>query len=105
MTLPTRPGVAARKATPADPTSPAIIARALAKEFSSGIKALESVDFAVYPGEVFAYLGRNGSGKTTTVRILTTLTSPTSGTASVAGMTWLLRRTKSGTGSGRACRR
>ena len=85
MTLPTRPGVAVRKPTPADPTSPAIIARALAKEFSSGIKALESVDFAVYPGEVFAYLGRNGSGKTTTVRILTTLTSPTSGTASVAG--------------------
>jgi ABC-2 type transport system ATP-binding protein len=85
MTLLSRPGVAARKATQDDPTGPAITARALAKEFSGGIKALASVDFSVNPGEIFAYLGRNGSGKTTTVRILTTLASPTSGTASVAG--------------------
>jgi ABC-2 type transport system ATP-binding protein len=85
MTLLSRPGVAVRKATQDDPTGPAIIARALATEFSGGIKALASVDFSVNPGEIFAYLGRNGSGKTTTVRILTTLASPTSGTASVAG--------------------
>ena len=68
-----------------DQVGPAITARALAKEFSGGIKALASVDFTVNPGEIFAYLGRNGSGKTTTVRILTTLASPTSGTASVDG--------------------
>jgi ABC-2 type transport system ATP-binding protein len=85
MTLVARRGVAARKATQDASTGPAIIARALAKEFSGGIKALESVDFSVSPGEIFAYLGQNGSGKTTTVRILTTLASPTSGTASVAG--------------------
>ena len=68
-----------------DQVGPAISARALAKEFSGGVKALASVDFSVNPGEIFAYLGRNGSGKTTTVRILTTLTSPSAGTASVAG--------------------
>lgn len=85
MTLPSQHAVAARKATQDDPAGPAIIARALVKKFNGGIQALASVDFSVNPGEIFAYLGRNGSGKTTTVRILTTLASPTSGTASVAG--------------------
>lgn len=68
-----------------DQVAAAISARALAKEFRGGIKALAGVDFSVDPGEIFAYLGRNGSGKTTTVRILTTLTAPTSGAASVDG--------------------
>jgi ABC-type multidrug transport system ATPase subunit len=44
------------------------------------------VTFAVGRGEIFGYLGRNGSGKTTTVRMLTTLTRPTAGTARVAGV-------------------
>lgn len=47
---------------------------------------VDDVSFSVAAGEVFAYLGRNGSGKTTTVRMLTTLTTPTSGTARVAGI-------------------
>lgn len=47
-----------------DRVTAAISARALAKEFRGGIKALAGVDFSVDPGEIFAYLGRNGSGKT-----------------------------------------
>ena len=48
--------------------------------------AVAGVTFAVGRGEIFGYLGRNGSGKTTTVRMLTTLTRPTAGTARVAGV-------------------
>jgi ABC-2 type transport system ATP-binding protein len=65
--------------------SPAIEVRDLGKSFASGVEALRGVTFEVAPGEVFGYLGRNGQGKTTTVRILATLTAPTRGTARVAG--------------------
>jgi ABC-2 type transport system ATP-binding protein len=57
----------------------------LRKTFPGEVVALDGVSFTVAPGEVFAYLGRNGQGKTTTVRILSTLTSATSGRAIVAG--------------------
>jgi ABC-2 type transport system ATP-binding protein len=49
------------------------------------VQALGDVSFQVGRGEIFGYLGRSGSGKTTTVRILTTLTRPTSGGAVVGG--------------------
>jgi ABC-2 type transport system ATP-binding protein len=48
--------------------------------------AVAGVSFVVGRGEIFGYLGRNGSGKTTTVRMLTTLTRPSSGMARVAGV-------------------
>jgi ABC-2 type transport system ATP-binding protein len=49
------------------------------------VHALDGVSFVAEPGEILALLGPNGSGKTTTVRILTTLTAPDSGSARVAG--------------------
>ncbi len=50
-----------------------------------GTEVLSGVDLSVREGEVVALLGPNGAGKTTTVRILTTLTRPTAGRASIAG--------------------
>jgi ABC-2 type transport system ATP-binding protein len=47
--------------------------------------ALNDVSFNVYKGEIFGYLGPNGSGKTTTIRILTTLIQSTSGKVKVFG--------------------
>ena len=49
------------------------------------IQALKGVSLEVGEGELFAYLGPNGSGKTTTIKILTGLASPTSGDAYVHG--------------------
>jgi len=67
------------------PGSVAIAAVDLVKEYPGGVRALDGVSFEVGEGEVFALLGPNGAGKTTTVRILTTLSRPTSGSANVAG--------------------
>jgi ABC-type multidrug transport system ATPase subunit len=64
---------------------PAIETISLGKLYAGGVRALDEVSFQAGYGEVFAYLGRNGSGKTTTIRILTTLTAATTGTARVAG--------------------
>jgi ABC-2 type transport system ATP-binding protein len=69
-------------------TSPAIEAIELVKKFggtASERPAVEGVSFVVPPGTVLGLLGPNGAGKTTTVRMMTTLTVPTSGTATVAG--------------------
>jgi ABC-2 type transport system ATP-binding protein len=54
-------------------------ARRLTKCYSS-IPALDNVSFTVGPGEVLGYLGPNGSGKSTTVKIITGLLEPSSGT-------------------------
>jgi ABC-2 type transport system ATP-binding protein len=48
-------------------------------------RAVDGVDLAVAPGEIYGFLGPNGAGKTTTVRMLCTLLRPTSGMARVAG--------------------
>ncbi|MGH3463681.1 MAG: ATP-binding cassette domain-containing protein [Kribbellaceae bacterium] len=56
----------------------------LRKSFGSQV-VLDGVDLQVAEGTVFALLGPNGAGKTTTVRILTTLTRPDGGSATVAG--------------------
>lgn len=47
--------------------------------------AADSLTFEVYPGEIFGFLGANGAGKTTAMRMLCGLSSPTSGKATVAG--------------------
>src|SRR5512143_1334470 len=56
----------------------------LSKNFGT-LAAVRSVSFSVPQGEVFGLLGPNGAGKTTTIRMLTTLSLPSSGTARVAG--------------------
>ncbi|MDP3028892.1 MAG: ATP-binding cassette domain-containing protein, partial [Deltaproteobacteria bacterium] len=45
------------------------------------IRALDSLSLTIEEGEVFGLLGPNGAGKTTTIKILTTLSKPTSGRA------------------------
>lgn len=47
--------------------------------------AVDSISFNVEKGEIFGFLGPNGAGKSTTIRMLTTLLRPTSGSAKVAG--------------------
>ncbi|WP_322795494.1 ATP-binding cassette domain-containing protein [Tepidiforma sp.] len=64
----------------------AIEAHGLTKHFGPEIRAVEGIDLAVPEGQIFGFLGQNGSGKTTTVRMLTTLLRPTAGTARVAGV-------------------
>ena len=64
----------------------AIVANQLVKHFSPEIKAVDGIDLDIPEGQIFGFLGQNGSGKTTTVRMLTTLLRPTSGSARVAGI-------------------
>jgi len=64
--------------------SAAIELRGLTKRFGDAI-ALDGVDLVVRPGMVFGFLGRNGAGKTTALRILSGLARPTAGTARVLG--------------------
>ena len=56
--------------------------RNLTKNFN-GFTAVDHITFDVKRGEVFGLLGPNGAGKTTTIRMLSTLTRPTEGTATV----------------------
>jgi ABC-2 type transport system ATP-binding protein len=63
----------------------AIHAEKLRKEFGH-VAAVEGLDLTVHRGEVFGLLGPNGSGKTTTIRMLTGLMAPTSGRATVDGI-------------------
>ena len=65
---------------------PAIVAEALVKRYPGDVVALDGVGFEVESGTVFGLLGPNGAGKSTVVRILTTLSRPDSGTATVAGI-------------------
>ena len=67
------------------PDEPAALElRGLTKRFGDAI-ALDGVDLVVRPGVVFGFLGRNGAGKTTALRILSGLARPTAGTAHVLG--------------------
>jgi ABC-2 type transport system ATP-binding protein len=64
----------------------AIETRELVKEYPGAVRALDGVTFEVEEGSVFGLLGPNGAGKTTTVKILTTLSRPTSGSARILGV-------------------
>lgn len=65
-------------------SAPVIEARALRKEFG-GFVAVDDVTFEVGRGEIFGYLGANGAGKSTTIRMLCGLVAPSGGAATVAG--------------------
>lgn len=62
-----------------------IIARGLTKKFGD-FTAVGGIDFDVYKGEIFGFLGPNGSGKTTTIRMTLGLLRPTTGSVKVLGM-------------------
>ena len=57
----------------------------LVREYRKGPRAVDGIDLAVAPGEIYGFLGPNGAGKSTTVHVLTTLLPPTAGTARVGG--------------------
>jgi ABC-2 type transport system ATP-binding protein len=63
----------------------AIEVQGLVREFRKGPRAVDGIDLAVSPGEIYGFLGPNGAGKSTTVLMLTTLLPPTSGRATVGG--------------------
>jgi ABC-2 type transport system ATP-binding protein len=68
----------------------AVTAQGLIKTFhgkkGSTVEAVRGVDLEVQKGEVFGFLGPNGAGKSTTVRMLTTLTTISGGTAQIVGV-------------------
>ena len=67
------------------PGESAIEVENLVREFRKGPRAVDGIDLAVSPGEIYGFLGPNGAGKSTTVLMLTTLLPPTSGRATVGG--------------------
>jgi ABC-2 type transport system ATP-binding protein len=67
------------------PPEGGVITHGLGKRYGD-LWALRDLDLAVSPGTVLGLLGHNGAGKTTAIRILTTLSSPTEGSATVAGL-------------------
>ncbi|HEY2043405.1 MAG TPA: ATP-binding cassette domain-containing protein [Jatrophihabitans sp.] len=82
-----------RAPRPSTASSPddALVVSSLVKTYPAGrgkdpVRALDGLSLAASEGTVFGLLGPNGAGKSTTVKVLTTLTRPDSGTATVAGL-------------------
>jgi ABC-2 type transport system ATP-binding protein len=73
-------------APPTQPPETLVIAtQGLTKRFRSGQVAVDHIDLAVPKGAVYGFLGPNGSGKTTTIRMLLGLIRPTDGTVTLLG--------------------
>ena len=64
--------------------APAIVAERLVRSFE-GVDAVDEVDLRIEQGEIYGFLGPNGAGTSTTVRVLCTLLTPSAGRAAVAG--------------------
>jgi ABC-2 type transport system ATP-binding protein len=69
---------------PMKPDQPIVSVHNLVKAFGN-FKAVDGITFDVYPGEIFGFLGANGAGKTTAMKMLIGLWKPTSGNAKIAG--------------------
>ena len=67
------------------PSSPAILARGLTRRFGA-LTAVDNLDLSVARGRIHAFLGPNGSGKTTAMRMFCGLLRPSAGSAEVLGM-------------------
>jgi ABC-2 type transport system ATP-binding protein len=67
-------------------TAAAIASSGLTKRFRSGQVAVNAIDLAVPQGSVYGFLGPNGSGKTTTIRLLLGLIRPTAGSHTLLGL-------------------
>ncbi|MCH0568644.1 ABC transporter ATP-binding protein [Streptomyces sp. MUM 136J] len=77
--------VSAAETEVSDVDDPVIHTRALTKRYRGGQLAVDGLDLSVPAGSVFGFLGPNGSGKTTTIRMLMGLIEPTSGAARLLG--------------------
>jgi len=71
--------------------TPRLRIEAASKSFP-GVKALDTVSFEVWPGEVHALVGENGAGKSTTIKMLTGILVPSGGQVSVAGLNPMRQR-------------
>jgi ABC-2 type transport system ATP-binding protein len=76
---------AAAVTTSGSTDGPAIAVRGLTRRFGQFV-AVDDISFDVRRGEIFGFLGSNGAGKSTTIRMLCGLLEPTSGTATVGGI-------------------
>jgi ABC-type multidrug transport system ATPase subunit len=87
QTVPPNPWVSASAASSPDGAGepPALATRGLTKRFRGGQVAVDHIDLLVPHGAVFGFLGPNGSGKTTTIRMLLGLIRPTAGEFDVLG--------------------
>ena len=65
--------------------TPAVITSGLTRRFGD-FTAVQDVNLSVAPGQFFGFLGPNGAGKSTTIKMLTGLLAPTSGTIQILGM-------------------
>ncbi|MEA3203033.1 MAG: type transport system ATP-binding protein, partial [Thermoplasmata archaeon] len=68
-----------------DSAAPVIEVQDLQKTYPDGTAAVRGISFTVQRGEIFGLLGPNGSGKTTTIKLLLGLLFPTDGEALVLG--------------------
>ncbi len=96
QSAPSAAEAAAAPAAPA-PVDPVILAEGLTKVFTSRTRAgrlrrertdfvaVDGIDLRVAPGELVGYIGPNGAGKSTTIKMLTGILTPSSGTLRVAG--------------------
>ncbi len=70
--------------------------RGLVSGADQTVVAVEDVSFAIGPGETVGYIGKNGAGKSTTIKMLTGILVPTSGSVTVAGIEPSRNRTENG---------